>query len=177
MNVSGVGENKYLKYGERFISVIAACVEEYPQLLQDKAGASDNTEHAHEMARKKTDKQEYFLLREEAMNFKYAEYMYISEIRDEMNRICERDNIKKLPAMSLTELLIAEGYIVKNEQEGKYAKAPTEKGSEQGIRIIEKVSQKGINYTVLSYPPSIQKMLVEHFVVENNGITLSASRR
>ena len=129
------------------------------------------------VASKKTDKQEYFLLREEATNFKYAEYMYISEIRDEMNRICERDNIKKLPAMSLTELLIAEGYIVKNEQEGKYAKAPTEKGSEQGIRIIEKVSQKGINYTVLSYPPSIQKMLVEHFVVENNGITLSASRR
>ena len=28
MEVSGVGENKYAKYGERFISVIRECVKE-----------------------------------------------------------------------------------------------------------------------------------------------------
>ncbi len=34
MNVSGVGENKYAKYGERFISVVENCVEAYPELVQ-----------------------------------------------------------------------------------------------------------------------------------------------
>lgn len=33
LNVTGVGENKYMKYGERFLSLIEECVEEYPELI------------------------------------------------------------------------------------------------------------------------------------------------
>ena len=36
LNVSGVGENKYAKYGERFLSRIEECTKEYPELLQNK---------------------------------------------------------------------------------------------------------------------------------------------
>lgn len=36
LNVSGVGENKYAKYGERFLSVIMECVDEYPELAQNR---------------------------------------------------------------------------------------------------------------------------------------------
>lgn len=46
MNVSGVGENKYLKYGERFLAVIKECAQEYPGLLQDKVNATDKAGHA-----------------------------------------------------------------------------------------------------------------------------------
>ncbi len=36
LNVMGVGENKYAKYGEKFIRVIDECVGKYPELLQNK---------------------------------------------------------------------------------------------------------------------------------------------
>ena len=35
LNVSGVGENKYMKYGERFLSKIEECTKEYPELIQN----------------------------------------------------------------------------------------------------------------------------------------------
>lgn len=167
MNVSGVGENKYLKYGERFLAVITECTEEYPELIQDKADLNDKVEQAPKMAKKKTGKQEYFLIQEEAVNFKYVDFMRISDIRDEMNRICQRDNVKKLPATRLTELLVSEGFIAEKVQEGRIAKAPTEKGIEQGIKTIDKVSGKGNPYTLLVYPPNVQRMLVEYFVTED----------
>jgi len=32
LNVSGVGENKYAKYGKRFIRKIEECIASYPEL-------------------------------------------------------------------------------------------------------------------------------------------------
>lgn len=40
LNVSGVGENKYIKYGEKFISIVEECAEKYPELIQNKVFAS-----------------------------------------------------------------------------------------------------------------------------------------
>lgn len=46
MNVSGVGEHKYLKYGARFLDVIAACAERYPELVREKEVVDSLTETA-----------------------------------------------------------------------------------------------------------------------------------
>ena len=43
---------------------------------------------------------------------------------------------------------------------------PTEKGSQLGVKVIDKISEKGNAYTVLQYPIGIQKMLVEYFICE-----------
>ena len=170
LNVSGVGENKYVKYGDRFLSVIEKCIENYPELIQNKKEASQ-CEKAEVMKsnKKKAGKQEFFLLHEEADNFKYVDLLYISDICGEMNRICERDNVKKLSATKLIEFLVSEGLIVEKERDGRFAKAPTNKGSELGIKIINKVSQKGYAYTLLMYPVNVQRMLVEHFIVEDTN--------
>ena len=40
LNVSGVGENKFAKYGERFLALIEECIEEYPELVQNKEEAN-----------------------------------------------------------------------------------------------------------------------------------------
>ena len=45
----------------------------------------------------------------------------------------------------------------------------TEAGAAEGIRVVEKISQKGDTYTLLVYPPNVQKMIVEHFVKNNKG--------
>lgn len=60
MNVSGVGEHKYLKYGARFLDVIAACTERYPELVREKGVADSLTENADRRKSRKTLKQESF---------------------------------------------------------------------------------------------------------------------
>lgn len=165
--VSGVGENKYVKYGERFLGLIEKIIEDYPDLIKATENAGLPTVSvAKAKKKKKAGKEEFYLLQEEADNYEYTDYLYISEIRDEMNRICVRENVKRLPATRLTEILVAEGLIKEKEDAGKYAKAPTDKGIQLGVKVIDKVSEKGNAYTVLQYPIGIQKMLVERFISE-----------
>lgn len=165
--VSGVGENKYVKYGERFLGLIEKIIEDYPDLIKETENAGLPTVSVAKVKKKKkAGKEEFYLLQEEADNYEYTDYLYISEIRDEMNRICVRENVKRLPATRLTEILVAEGLIKEKEDAGKYAKAPTDKGIQLGVKVIDKVSEKGNAYTVLQYPIGIQKMLVERFISE-----------
>lgn len=170
LNVSGVGENKYNKYGERFLMVIAECAEIYPELVQKKANfnqmVESNAETTIKKNKKKPGKQEFYLLREEAAEFKYKDFYYISEIRDELNRICRRDDVKKIPATRLTEFLVGKGIIVELEREGRFEKVTTEKGTALGIKIVEKVSENGNAYTLLFYPIQVQRMIVERYVEE-----------
>ena len=165
--VSGVGENKYVKYGERFLGLIEKIIEDYPDLIKATENAGLPTVSvAKAKKKKKAGKEDFYLLQEEADNYEYTDYLYISEIRDEMNRICVRENVKRLPATRLTEILVAEGLIKEKEDAEKYAKAPTDKGIQLGVKVIDKVSEKGNAYTVLQYPIGIQKMLVERFISE-----------
>ncbi len=85
---------------------------------------------------------------------------------DELNRICERENVKKLPATRLTEILVAEGIISSETESNGFSKIPTEKGKVLGVIVEDRVSQKGNEYHVLKYSPEIQKILVEHYVVK-----------
>lgn len=165
LNVSGVGDNKYDKYGQRFLNLISECKRIYPGLL--KVAVDANMEEKKSVAKKKKKgKDEFYLIREEADKFEYQEYMYISEIKDEMNRICVHANVKKLPATKLTEFLMNEEFIVETNNEGRFTKVPTAKGQECGIKIIDKVSEKGNPYTLLIYPKSVQELLILHFIRE-----------
>ncbi len=170
LNVSGVGENKYSKYGERFLAVIEECVDIYPGLFQNKADINESAESKSDIISnkkmKKAGKQEFYLLHKEADEFKYMNLYYISDILDEMNRICTRDDIKKIPATRLTEYLVETGLIIEQEQDGRFGKIPTERGSNLGIKTVEKVSEKGNTYTLLMYPPQVQRMIVEHYIGE-----------
>lgn len=177
LNVSGVGENKFSKYGESFLSVVEKCVGEYPELLTNRVNAAKEKEKPTlSKASKKNEKQEFYLLEEEAAHFNYADYMYVSEIKKELERICERDDVKKIPAGSLSEIMMADGLIAEREQDGRLDKVATEAGRERGIKTIAKVSERGFSYANLMYPKNIQQMFVEYFVgkqddaqVENDG--------
>ena len=169
LKVSGVGENKYMKYGKRFLSLIEEYIEDNPELNQNKTQVDLSPETSHKtVANKKGRKQAFSLLKEEADNYTYVDFTNVSSICDEMNRICQRDNVKKIPATRLTRILVSNELIVEKEQDGQTKKVPTEKGEKLGIKEVERVSQKGNPYTILVYPPNIQRMLVEHFVREDN---------
>ncbi len=170
MNVSGVGEYKFNKYGERFLSIINKCVEENPKFMQARTVAAEKSKDesegaAFQLKKKKAGKQEFFITEEEAEEFNYEDYYYISDIQDELNRICKRGGIKKLMAKKITEYLVAENFIIEQEMEGQFRKAPTEKGIAYGIKTVEKVSGKGFKYTLLMYPRKVQEMIVRKVVL------------
>jgi len=57
--------------------------------------------------------------------------------------------------------------LIEKESEDRYKKMPTAKGDEFGIKIVDKVSEKGNAYSILMYPVKVQRMLVEHFIDES----------
>ena len=168
LNVLGVGANKYDKYGERFISLIEEAITEYPDLLKSKTLSSNlyDSSKTASVRRRKPRKKEFYLLKSEAEKFNYGELLNVNDIRDEMNRICQRDDVKKLYSIRLKEIMMDDGLIYENPEEGKYGDLPTDKGSNLGIEVTEQTSQKGNLYTVLMYPKSIQKMLLEHYIID-----------
>ncbi len=52
--VSGVGENKYVKYGERFLEVIDETIDEYPELIKSKTQNEKSTEITPKARKKKS---------------------------------------------------------------------------------------------------------------------------
>lgn len=171
LGISGVGDNKYKKYGGRFLDIIRDYTDIYPDLLTERILHEKETKVPAARSRKKEDKQEFSLLPAEAENYNYDGYKLVSEIRDELNRICERENVKKLPATRLTEILVAEGIISSETESNDFSKIPTEKGKVLGVIVEDRVSQKGNEYHVLKYSPEIQKILVEHYVGEIDMMT------
>ena len=145
LNVSGVGDNKYQKYGEIFLETIQKYKTEHPEILE-----------------KKQNRQPINISIVD--NFVNKEYMYVSEIKDEINRICEETNLTKTTVPKLMEILLSEGLLVKEQYEGQSRKMFTEKGRNQGIEAVEKISARGDCYIVLRYPENIQRMLTEEWI-------------
>ena len=166
LNVSGVGSAKYEKYGQRFLDVIGDYQLQHPDAV---ISITENGEDALSAlgaanAKKiKGRKGEFYLGQTDADNFHFAELYYITEIKDELNRICTVDGVKKITGVKISEYLIAEGLIKEEGMNSYLIKVPTEKGKELGIQTTEKVSQAGNPYIVLLYPKAVQKMVLDHF--------------
>ena len=107
---------------------------------------------------------EYCLYDKDAELFEYKDYYYISEIKDELNRISSVDNIKKVTGVAIWEFLSSAGYVEERMTDGKMTKIYTELGKEKGIIRIDKISTKGYAYSLLMYPEEVQREIVEHFI-------------
>lgn len=56
------------------------------------------------------------------------------------------------------------GYVEERQIDGRIVQVQTESGLSKGIVTIEKISKIGNAYTVLMYPPTVQKEIVEHYI-------------
>ena len=171
LEVSGVGENKYLKYGQRFIDEIAAFLTENPQAVTsiETEDDGDDIPRKKQSLRRGGRKEPFYLNPEDAEKFAYAEYYYISEIKDRLNEISSAEGVKKITFAVIWEYLVACGLTLEEERDGRRYKIQTEQGLEMGIRTIDKVSKSGEEYQLLMYPEAVQKMIVEHFTVNKQA--------
>ncbi|MDE6622606.1 MAG: DNA helicase RecQ [Lachnospiraceae bacterium] len=158
--VSGVGENKYQKYGKRFLQEIAAFMTENPNAV---FSAQIDEETVSAPIVKKGQKEAFYLNREDAEQFSYAQYYYISDIREQLNRICSAVNVKKVTIAEIWDCLVKAGLTTEEQRPEGYAKVQTEQGLKLGIKTIDKVSQGGYAYQLLMYPETVQRMIVAYF--------------
>ncbi len=162
LNVSGVGENKLHKYGQRFIAEITDFVAENPNaVISTEIEGEEVTEP--QKIRRKNRKEAFYINPEDGKNFEYTQYCYISDIKERLNRICTAENVKKVTIAIIWDYLVSVGLTVEKLQEGNMVKTQTEEGLKAGIKTIDKVSQKGFTYQLLMYPETVQKMIVEAF--------------
>ena len=162
--VSGVGENKFYKYGQRFLDVIAEFLTEHPDaVLSTGAEEEDLGGFSEKGKRSKGRKGEFYLNPEDVEKFEYSEYYYISDIKERLNNICSAENVKKVTIAAIWDYLVFVGLTVEEEREGRCFKVPTESGVEMDIKTVDKVSQSGYEYQLLMYPAVVQKMVVEYF--------------
>ena len=165
LNVSGVGEAKYAKYGERFVNEIEAFLDARPGVVTSMIDG-DDFETTLKKVRKpqKVRKVDFYINSEDADRFEYADLYYISEISDELNRITTVENAKKCTHKKVWEYLVSKGYVEEKFINGRWEKSITTTGNEKGVVKVDKVSSKGNTYTVLKYPSLIQREVVEAFI-------------
>lgn len=177
--VSGVGENKFDKYGQRFIDGIAEFMDENPDAVMHVEADSETEPGAEGMPAGvqaggasgkrrggRGKKGLFYITPEDAGRFEYTDYCYISEIKERMNSICSVENVKKVTVALIWDFLAGQGLAAEEEEGGIYRKVPTRRGAEMGIKAVDKVSQAGVEYQLLLYPEAVQRMAVEYFTGE-----------
>ncbi|MCR5788448.1 MAG: DNA helicase RecQ [Lachnospiraceae bacterium] len=164
LSVSGVGEAKYEKYGVRFIEAVTAFLEEHPEAVTGITEEDTVAETKEKTPKKRKEhKVPFYLNPGDGDQFVYSDLLPATGIKDELNRITTADNVKHIFGTDVFRLLSEMGYVEEREEDGKSIQVQTELGLSKGIEAAEKTSKTGTTYTVLMYPPEIQKEVVEHY--------------
>ncbi len=164
LGVSGVGLAKYDKYGSRFMDAISDFLTQNPDAVTGITDGEDvKAGNAVATTTRKEPKRDFFLNPGDGENFEYKDLYLITEIKDELNRITTADNVKHIFGTDVFRLLTDMGYVEEKMVAGRSVQVQTQAGLAKGITTTEKTSKKGNVYTVLLYPPVVQKEIVEHY--------------
>lgn len=154
LSISGVGEEKLKRYGERFLNlIIDYCEEQNTLTLEEKK--ADKVDK-----KKRRPLQELILPTDEVIKkiSIFEEPSQVSLLVKEINRVLEENNCTRITSVKVCDWLVSKGYLRVSEEEGKRAKVPTEKGFTAGITQERRESQRGV-YQVNLYSPSLQQWI------------------
>ncbi len=169
LQVSGVGENKYERYGERFL----ACIADFTSRVQGPYCFEGSEEEIISApVRKRSGRKEAFVLTKEmAENVVYTEEGPLGELVDQLNTMRDINGMKRLTQKVILEQMKAEGYFEEEYVNGRSRKHVLASGEELGIREEERVGKSGIPYTVLMFSEAAQRMVVERLQSDWKEIT------
>ncbi len=174
LEVTGVGENKYGRYGQRFLEKIREFTGEtkektyFGELGEAAAGTEGASGRAGRDTRKRSGpKAEFSLTAEQAAGFPYRESCLLTELAVALSDLRDPDRMKKVTGADIFRYLTAEGYVSEKRVDGIWKKRISEKGTEAGLRMGLRVSAKGTEYEDVYYDERAQRMIVAHFIQEN----------
>ena len=82
--------------------------------------------------RKKGRKAPFYLNQEDVAQFPYADYYYITDIKEQLNLICSVSNVRKATNTIIWNYLVEAGLTVEQEGQGGYVKIQTKQGRGTG---------------------------------------------
>ena len=163
LQVSGVGENKFGRYGESFLKII----QEYTGGVHEKFYFGEpedfypNAGNGRGRSRIPGGRKEGFYLTEvQAISFPYAEKYLVTEIAEKLNDLRDTEKVRKTSGAEIFRKLQAEGYVSEQYIDGTRKKVVSEKGKEAGLFIDMRMSKKGTEYEDVYYNEKAQEMIV-----------------
>ncbi len=193
LEVSGVGEFKYEKYGERFLQKIRELTageaaqqadqelpeeedEEEMPLEEDLAAApvrkkkpTENASDSKKTPGKTSSHKQPFVMTEEiAQKIQFSSRATLSEFVKQLNSLRDEKTVRCLAFQEIMQHLIEEGYLVEEPgtEENKKHRSITAKGLVFGIYSEKIFSQYGDEYEVIFYAEKAQRQLVKKLMGE-----------
>lgn len=161
LNVNGIGESKYEKYGERFIEKIREFTHGEEMTLYYEEALIEQEPIAEEKTTKRKGKKfEFSLTAEIEQQIQYTEQTTISDFVKQLNQYRNEDTTKCLSTTFITRKLVEEGYLKEEIVDGKSWKRTLKKGEDIGICEETRQSQYGKEYQVLLYTKPAQEFLI-----------------
>lgn len=163
LTVSGVGEFKYEKYGERFLNCVQNGATTASASEIGFAGSADSDfaeEGEIKEKRSKNKKSEFVLTNETAEQIYYSEQTTLSDLVGQINDLRDDQVMKRLTNKAILQKLTEEGYLEDRVINGRLFKTVTETGAGYGIQAITRISEKGNEYEVLYYNEDAQRKIV-----------------
>ncbi len=172
LKVSGVGEAKMEKYGERFLTVIKYLTGNTHKVTAVTASGqpvSFDTPPANgkkpALPKVKVQKADFYLTAEEASNFHYKEDLTAGSLAAVLSELRDKDAVKRLVGTTITAT-IEEKDLAKTTYPSGHLPAVdiSSKGEEFGLYKVDKTSAIGNHYEVLMYAKKAQEIVLTWYI-------------
>lgn len=170
LQVTGVGENKFEKYGQAFLDVILGFTNGVKEKLcyEEQVNSEISKKSIITKSSSKTGKEEFSLTEDIRQKFQFEEFITISQFVDQLNELRDDKRMKQINTKYLTTRLKEQEYLYEryNEELQKNVTEVTEKGYDAGITMDKRVGKAGFEYNVVIYNKEAQQLLLELLTTE-----------
>ncbi|MDE5782216.1 MAG: HRDC domain-containing protein, partial [Lachnospiraceae bacterium] len=165
LNVNGIGENKFNKYGNEFINAVKEFTGGKKQVLSYES-VEEHSDNSIINSTKSSKKKEFELTPEMAQKVIYSSECQLTKLAAQLNELRDENVMKKTSGAAIQRKLVAESYI-SEQVYGRYSKYTVlEKGEQMGIQVRTMVSERGTKYDVILLYENAQREIVDKLLNE-----------
>lgn len=171
LEVLGVGEHKFEKYGEAFLAEIQSFTggnrEKFYFGEQKEASGDTSQKRSERVGRTKAAaaaKVDFYLTTEQASQFSYGERYLVTELAEQLNALRDTETVKKISGAEIFRKVQALGYANEAYINGMRRKTISEEGTKAGLYIGMRMSKKETEYEDIYYNEAAQQMIVSWFI-------------
>ncbi len=161
--VAGIGENKYARYGERFLEVINSFTKGKREKLyfgeEDEALPGNLRGASYRGANR-----EFALTKEQAEQVPYIEAALGATLAVALNALRDAECRKKISGAEIFRFMESEGYVKEKRVDGIWKKIVSEEGVKAGLFVGMRMSKAGKEYEDVYYGKEAQRLVVEHYL-------------
>ena len=168
LGVSGVGENKFARYGERFLKEITVFTGGHKEKLyygNPEENPAPVSKRASQTGKKKI-KSDFSLTREQADCFPYREKYLAAELAEALMSLVDAETTKRVTGNAIFAYVQELGYAEEQYIDGRRTKVVSDDGRRHGLAIGPRVSRAGTVYDDLYYTEDAQRMILDSFIAE-----------